>query len=124
MSIFETIDSQLLQLSNRLNATFSKDRPKLPSVLRTFEERRIDWIDNGVYKAIIIQPTFEVSGVNSQFWNFTILAWYDEGEIMFKWLDRIVKKEKFDVIENNIDELLRMSEDTLTKITKGEIKQD
>ncbi len=122
MSIFEKIDSSLLELSNRLNAKLTKDRPSYPQALRNFEERRIDWIDDEVHKAIIIQPNFEHSGVNSKLWNFTILAWFDDIEPhKFCWISKIIQEQKFDTIENDIESLLKMSEDTLVKITKRDL---
>ncbi len=74
MSRFKEIDSKLEKLSAKLDAKLTKDRPNSPEVLRTFEERRIDWVDNNICKAIIIQPTFESNGVNSKIWNFINIA--------------------------------------------------
>ena len=64
MSRFKNIDSNLIELASKLNGKLTKDRPDYPEVLRIFEERRIDWIENGIMKAIIIQPNFEANGVN------------------------------------------------------------
>jgi hypothetical protein len=54
MSRFKNIDKKLKDLSEKLGAELTKDRPSYPEALRTFEERRIDWTENGISKAIII----------------------------------------------------------------------
>jgi hypothetical protein len=124
VSIFKQIDSRLVELSMRLNAKLTKDRPEYPEALRTFEERRIDWMDGEVNKAIIIQPNFEVTGVNSKIWNFILLAWHDDGQSLHRaqWIKILVEKKKFEIIENDIDNLFRISEATLTKITQLHLK--
>ena len=108
MSIFKNIDPILIETSKRLNAKLSKDRPHYPEALRTFEERRIDWLDNEINKAIIIQPTFEVSGVDSSLWNFVNLAWTKKNGVAQKpgWSKNLVLKEDFDIIEKSIDKLI------------------
>ena len=101
MSVFSKIDDKLIKLSDRLNATLTKDRPSYPEALRTFEERRIDWIVNDINRAIIIQPNFEINGVNSQIWNFINIAWYDDGKSINRpqWYRNLAEKEKFENIE-------------------------
>jgi hypothetical protein len=75
MSRFNLIDDKLSGLANKLNAKLTKDRPEYPEVLRTFEERRIDWNDGEISKAIIIQPNFEATRVNTAIWNLINIAW-------------------------------------------------
>ncbi|MAL58538.1 MAG: hypothetical protein CMC14_00670 [Flavobacteriaceae bacterium] len=124
MSIFSNIDDKLIKLSIRLNATLTKDRPSYPEALRTFEERRIDWIDNGINRAIIIQPTFELSGVNSEIWNFLNIAWINDLSVHPRpnWQKFLVEKKPFKLIEKNIDELLKTSENKLTNIKMTDLK--
>lgn len=119
MSRFENIDWKLDDLANKLNAQLTRDRPDYPQNLRTFEERRIDWIDNGIMKAIIIQPNFEVNGVNSNIWNFINVAIFDDGYSFSrpKWISILVDKKDFSFIEDNIDELLLKSEENLLNIS-------
>jgi hypothetical protein len=123
MSRFKDIDSKLENLSNNLNAKLTKDRPDYPEAVRTFEERRIDWIDNGINKAIIIQPNFEDKGVNSSIWNFINIAWFDDATSVKRpqWIKILVDKGKFESIQNNIDNLLLDSEKNLTKITFNDL---
>ncbi|WP_034257730.1 hypothetical protein [Altibacter lentus] len=124
MSVFSKIDDKLIKLSNRLNATLTKDRPSYPEALRTFEERRIDWIVNDINRAIIIQPNFEINGVNSEIWNFINIAWYDDAKSINRpqWYRNLAEKEKFENIEKRIDHLLRTSENNLTNIKMTDLK--
>lgn len=124
MSKFKEIDSKLKILSAKLGATLTKDRPSSPEVLRTFEERRIDWIENDIFKAIIIQPTFKSTGVDSSKWNFINIAWYDDAKSVHRpqWMKNLVNQEKFQIIESKIDELLLESENTLSNISMSDLK--
>jgi hypothetical protein len=118
MSRFREIDFKLISLAERLNAKLTKDRPEYPEVLRTFEERRIDWIDDNIHKAIIIQPNFEVNGVNSNVWNVINIAWLDDGKSISRpqWIELLLDKGQFETIEKNIDDLIKRSEENLTSI--------
>lgn len=124
MSKFNNIDEKLEKLAAKLGAMLIKDRPDYPQALRTFEERRIDWVDGNIFKAIIIQPTFESTGVNQNIWNLINIAWYDDGKSVHRlqWYRDQVKNQKFEIIEVSIDELLDESEKTLANISFGDLK--
>jgi len=124
MSRFRELDSKLEKLSTKLGANLTKDRPGYPEALRTFEERRIDWIDNGIFKAIIIQPNFESKGVNQKVWNFINIAWADFNADGHRpqWMKLLIEKKKFDVIESSIDALLMESESNLFSISMDDLK--
>lgn len=124
MSRFKNIDEKLERLSAKLGAKITKDRPSYPESLRTFEERRIDWREEGIFKAIIIQPTFESTGVDSSKWNFINIAWYDDAKSVHrpKLMNNLVNQENFEIIESKIDELLLESENTLSNISKSDLK--
>lgn len=124
MSVFNKIDDKLIKLSDKLNATLTKDRPSYPEALRTFEERRIDWIINDINRAIIIQPNFELNGVNNKIWNFINIAWYDDAKSINRpqWYRNLAEKEKFENIEKYIDQLLKTSENNLTNIKMTDLK--
>lgn len=70
-------------------------------------------------KAIIIQPNFEVNGVNSNIWNFINLAIYDDGMSISnpKWMKILVDQKDFSFIDDNINELLLRSEENLSNIS-------
>ncbi len=122
-SRFKNIDSRLTRLSEKLGATLTKDRPSYPEALRTFEERRIDWIKDDILLAIIIQPTFERDGVNQGKWNFLTIAWKDDGTSIHRpqRIDRMVVEEEFSVIESRIDDLLEHAQETLLNISDSDL---
>ncbi|MCC9018962.1 hypothetical protein [Flavobacterium lipolyticum] len=123
MNRFKSIDSKLIDLASKLNGRLTKDRPDYPEVLRTFEERRIDWIENDIMKAIIIQPNFEANDVNSSIWNFINLAMYDDGFSVSrpKWIEILVDQKDFIFIAENIDELLLKAEENLSNISMKDL---
>lgn len=118
------MDDKLAALAAKLNAKLTKDRPWMPESFRTFEERRIDWQDGELLKAIIIQPTFQDKGVNQEIWNFINLAWWPESHpgAMYQWREVLVYESPFEVIEDNIDRSLEESEQNLRNIRMGDLK--
>ena len=124
MGRFNKIDDKLRNVADKLNAKLTKDRPEYPQALRTFEERRIDWREGNIFKAIIIQPNFEEKGVNSTIWNFINIAWYDDGQSFQRpqWINILIDKGDFRVIESNIDSLLSQSEEKLKEIGMQDLK--
>lgn len=117
------IDSKFEKLANKINAKLSKDRPDYPEVLRTFEERRIDWIDSNINKAIMLQPNFESKGINDEKWNFAVAAWYFEETIDLQFTEELVKEKQFDTIANQLDELLSVAYQRLAKINRTELEK-
>lgn len=121
MSIFKNIELEIESISKELNAVISKDRPCYPESLRTFEERRIDWEDNGIKKAIIIQPTFDGKGVNTELWNFRLVAWKGIGNKR-KYIEEVIEKTEFKIIDSNINKLLESGKKTLLDIREKHLK--
>ena len=114
MSIFVNIDKTLKIFAKNIFAQLTIDRP-FPQ--NYFEERRIDWIENGINKAILIQPNFEIDGINSKKWNLTLVAWtYNDIEDRIQWIDYLVVEKNFEVIENNIEDFLKISYKKLKSI--------
>lgn len=124
LSRFKNIDHKIKNTAKKLNARLSIDRPNYPEQLRTFEERRIDWIENLINKAIIIQPSFTLEGVDSSKWSFINLAWRTKNGIAQKPGYRItlIDKSDFNEIENRIDELLVQSVVNLQTVKLSDIK--
>lgn len=122
MSRFKEIDPKLKTLSEKLEAKLTIDRDWDPNA--GFEERRIDWIENDIFKAIIIQPTFKSTGVDSSKWNFINIAWYDDAKSVHrpKWMNNLIDQGKFEIIELKIDELLLESENILSTISMSDLK--
>src|SRR5688572_9726503 len=92
----QEIDLKLEAVANKINAKLTRDRPGYPEPLMTFEERRIDWTDGKINKAIIFQPNFESRVVSDEKWNFKIAAWYFEGTIDLRFLEQLVAEKQFD----------------------------
>lgn len=115
---FENIDVKLSKLSEELNGELVIDRHNYPESLRTFEERRIDWLDKEeIQKSIIINPTFELKGVNSELWNFVLVGWKWIDKKRYSYRKQLVIREEFSEIEKIIDTLLNEGVSILTKIS-------
>jgi len=123
MSRFKQIDEKLEKLSGKLGAKLTIDRDWYPTA--GFEERRIDWVDRNIFKAIIIQPTFESKGVNQKIWNFINIAWSDFNDEGHRpqWIKLLIEKKKFEIIESDIDQLLTQSESNLINISEEDLKK-
>jgi hypothetical protein len=123
MERFTNIDAIIESYAANLDARLSKDRPAYPEALRTFEERRIDWVENGIMKAIIIQPNFEANGVNQDLWNFINIAWHNGvSPHSLTWRKDLIKEKDFSYIENAIDDLLSESVRNLKAIQLKNLK--
>lgn len=124
MKRFNNIDPIIETFAINLNAKLTKDRPEYPKALRTFEERRIDWVENDIMKAIIIQPNFENNGVNQNLWNFINVAWFNDGKSfhLLSWNKDLVKEKEFSYIEKSIDNLLAASLENLKTIKLEDLK--
>jgi hypothetical protein len=122
MERFEKIESLLEKVAEELNARLSRNRPQLTELLRTFEERRIDWIEKEINKAIIIQPTFEKNGDNSDHWNLKIVAWKWVNGWRIDFRQDLASKKDFEEIEQNIDTLLENAITRLGKIQEVDLK--
>jgi hypothetical protein len=126
MSLFKNIDLRLIALSQVLKAELMIDRPHYPEVLRTFEERRIDWMEGYIRKAIIIQPTFEKGKVNEELWNFRNVAWFvmpNPNDKLY-WQKDLVVEQPFEVIEKDIERLLEESLKNLVFISFDDLQSD
>lgn len=123
MSKFRTIENKLAEYAQLLNGVISIDRPNYPKSLRTFEERRIDWIDGSLNKSIVIHPKFELAGVNSNLWTFKLVA-YSIGENGLRknsWTNELVSHQDFDSIEKEIDNLLKLGKSELEGIVESDL---
>ena len=125
MSRFKNIDIKIKKVANQLNAKLSIDRPTYPEPLRTFEERRIDWEEDGLNKAIIIQPSFGSTEVDSTKWSFINLAWNKRNGIDQKpgWKVKLIDGKEFKAIEKNINDLLDKSIHNLKSVKYTEVEK-
>ena len=122
MSVFESLDLRLEKVAGELNAILTKNRNGF-SDLHAFEERRIDWVENGINKAIIIQPSFTVVGVDNSQWNFNLVAWIKRKGIAEKpgWVLSLLKNKEFSEIENNMEDLITLAKEKLKAITLDDV---
>ncbi len=119
----QNIDEYLEQAATKLGGNLSKNRPGYPELLRTFEERRIDWTDNSINKAILIQPAFTSKGVDDSLWQFRIAAWYHIPPKSLKYSKSLIKNTSFNIIIRQLDELFENAINILDKIDLDELKK-
>ncbi|UOG77391.1 hypothetical protein MTX78_23905 (plasmid) [Hymenobacter tibetensis] len=111
MSVFTQIDERLQQFAAAQHTVLTRDRenhwPGGPGHLG-FEERRIDWQQDGCNLAVIIQPDFGKMAVDSSQWHFYALAWQNvatgSGRRVAK--RHLVNGRPFSEIKARIEELL------------------
>lgn len=122
MGRFIDIDPELKRFSESLGAKLSIDRQK--GAKAEFEERRIDWVEGEIRKAIIIQPTFLMGEVNQGIWNFINIAWYDDPHSVhrLRWKKTLISRQAFEQIESRIVDLLSESEHNLSPISLEDLK--
>jgi len=125
LSLFKNIDRNLELIADNLQAKLTIDRPWAPKSFHPFEERRIDWEDSGLKKAIIIQPYFGSRGVDTAKWSLINIAWIMKKGVAQKpgWKRILIKNENFSKIENNILELLKQSVDNLESVEFKEVEK-
>jgi len=105
MSVFAQIESRLLQCAAAQQAVLTQNREGM-SVRFGFEERRIDWQQDGINRAIIIQPDFLATGVDTTKWNFRAVAWQGSGHKKRTAGHDFATSLAFEVIEGRIESLL------------------
>ena len=123
MSVFRKIAPILKSTADKLGDDLTKDRPGYHESLRTFEERRIDWEEDGIRKAIIIQPKFTSKGVDSSFWSLVNVAWIPVERKGGKraWSRSLIDHQPFDRIESEIKDLLKVSLANLATVTESDL---
>jgi hypothetical protein len=127
MSIFASIESQLVELSTAYRAVLTRNRngqslrPAGPN-MASFEERRIDWQREGLNLALIIQPDFLVTGVDTSKWNFRAVVWQGNGHRKLTAGQDFVTSMPFQHIEEQIDDLLVKACDYLNSIQMSDLE--
>ena len=120
MNYFENIDKSLDSLASKLGGVISFDRTYL---IDPIPERRIDWKNGKIKKAIIIQPTFTSTGIDLNLWNFIIVAWKDEFTNRKQFISTLVDKKDIKLIQESIDDLLKESETILEDLSENDLKE-
>ena len=127
MSIFALIESQLTELVAAYQAVLTRDRDGQSLRLMgpnhaSFEERRIDWQREGINLAIIIQPDFLVTGVDTTKWNFRAVAWQGSGHERRTARQDFATSMPFQFIEERIESLLVKACSYLNIIKMSDLK--
>jgi hypothetical protein len=127
MSLFAPIESQLTALAAAYQAVLTRDRngqslrPMGPNDAG-FEERRIDWQREGINLAIIIQPDFLETGVDTTKWNFSAVVWQGSGHDKRTAEQDFITSMPFQYIEEHIESLLMKACSYLNSIQMSDLK--
>jgi hypothetical protein len=105
MNVFVQIEARLRQCAVEQQAVLTQDRAGM-SLRFGFEERRIDWQQDGINRAIIIQPDFLATGVDTTKWNFSAVAWQGSAHKKRTADYDFATSVAFQAIEERIDSLL------------------
>jgi len=121
MSVFVQIESRLKQCAVEQQAILSQNR-RGTSLRFGFEERRIDWQQDGINRAIIIQPDFLATGVDTTKWNFRAVAWQDSAHQKRTAHYDLATSVAFWAIEGRIDTLLAEARTYLNAIQVSDLQ--
>lgn len=127
---FTVIDSKLNQLAKQLGTKVftsggghSIDGVKVPD--NKIELRRVVWIDGKIGKGIFITQNFSNKNIDAPDWDFTYLAWLEKAEFSSKgkpFLEKkLLTKVKLTEIENDIDQLIKVSIANLDNIKERDL---
>jgi len=125
---FSMIESKLNEFAVKHHATASTTLAHLtyhdPYDTSTYPLKRIVWSDHHIGKGILIQPYQDIRGIDSTAWDFTLLAWLDNGEPGGKpgFEKKLLSKVSFDMIEKNISQLLVDADKMLEELQPGDLK--
>jgi hypothetical protein len=127
MSIFAPIESQLTTLSAAYQAVLTRDRNgqslrPMGSNQTGYEERRIDWQREGINRAIIIQPDFLETGVDTTKWNLRAVVWQGSGHEKRTADQDFATSIPFQYIEEHIESLLMKACGYLNSIQMSDLK--
>ena len=122
MGAFSNIDSLLEQFAQKQNAKLTRNRDGMSLDIFKFEERRIDWIRNGINRAVIIQPEFTSSGVDRNKWRLLNVAWKGTGYKKIVTEQILTAGVDFNEIEKDIEEWLAKSDTYLNGIEQKDLK--
>lgn len=86
--------------------------------------RHIVWPNGRFGAAIMIHLHTDNTGVNTTGWDFSTIAWLADTPLLTKptYVNDLVKKVEFRIVEKNIDQLLIISEKNLKAIRVENLK--
>jgi hypothetical protein len=121
MSVFIQLEAQLKQCAAEQQAVLTQDRQGM-SLRFGFEERRIDWQQDGINRAIIIQPDFLETGVDTTKWNFSAVAWQGSGHEKRTIDYELATSVAFQAIAERVDSLLLEARTYLNAIQASDLQ--
>ena len=127
MSRFNFIDKRLTNFAKKFQTELSDGRDLHRKTADIYEERRICWTESNINRMILISPfpfdsTSEKAGST---WNFINVAWLNNSysTSIPMWEKFLIYKVDFELIITHIDELLKRSEENLTKVTHTDLRK-
>ena len=127
MSLFAQLDTQLMRFAAAQGAVLTRDRrgqsllPAGPNMVG-FEERRIDWQRQGLNLALIIQPNFLVTGVDTSKWNLRLVAWQGSGHHKHTLSHNLVTSGAFHNIADHLPALLLEAQRYLAQVQPSDLQ--
>ena len=127
MSLFAQVDAHLMQCAAEQQAVLTQNRGGMSLLAwgpnhSSFEERRIDWQQDGINRAIIIQPDFLATGVDTTRWNFRAVVWQDSGHQKRTACQNLATSVPSKYIEERIERLLAEACTYLNNIRVSDLK--
>ena len=125
---FQRIENNLQEFADKYNAklytVWSKIQRQDPSGFDSFLVRQIVWTDDRFGKAIFIGQHSDINSIDTSSWDFSNIAWIQDTDATAKptYLKDLLIKVDFQVIERDIEQLLRTSEKNLRAIKMEDLK--
>lgn len=126
MSVFAQIETRLAQFAAEQQVVLTRNRenhwPLAPELLG-FEERRVDWQRADINLAVIIQPDFLATGVDTTKWNFSAVAWQYRKGGRHHAIKELVTSMPFQFIEAQVESLLAQARTYLNNIQPDDLRR-
>lgn len=125
---FQPIERKLQEFAHKHSAkpstVWSKIQKNDPEGYDSFLVRHIVWIDGRLGKAVFIGQHSDIKGVDTTTWDFSTIAWLADTLTAAKptYVNHLLTKVDFQIIEKNIEQLLSTSEKTLNVVKVEDLK--
>ena len=125
---FQLIQKNLQEFADKHNAKLSTVWSKIQKHDRegfdSFLIRHIVWTDGRFGKAIFIGQHSDLNGIDTSTWDFSNIAWLQDTQATAKptFVNNLLTKVDFQVIETDIEQLLRTSEKNLRGVKVENLK--
>ena len=125
---FQFIEKNLQEFANKHNAkvstVWSTIQTHDPDGTDSFLVKHIVWTDGRLGKAVFIGQHSGIEGVDSATWDFSNIAWLQDTLVTVQptYVHHLLKKVGFQIIERDIEQLLRTSEKNLQAVSVEDLK--